>query len=204
MCCISSSNSACRSSCDRYVWEQVARFALFTCGGVATFAIFLYVCYCCTRYCGRKGQDWVRSISHMQTVRVVERGGGRQIPAIPYKEYYAFIATAQDYGLAATGYAPLRNPNCDGESIESCLLSRGYDRNHVLRVPGATKTRFRSSLTQLVQSMQGKDRVLVLVYMSGHGSEVLGNLAWAGEDVVKGDHDTYVFLPEIITRAIDP
>ena len=140
----------------------------------------------------------------MQTVRVVERGGGRQIPAIPYKEYYAFIATAQDYGLAATGYAPLRNPNCDGESIESCLLSRGYDRNHVLRVPGATKTRFRSSLTQLVQSMQGKDRVLVLVYMSGHGSEVLGNLAWAGEDVVKGDHDTYVFLPEIITRAIDP
>ena len=121
------------------------------------------------------------------------------VHAIPYKEHYALIATAETYG-GATEYASLRNPNCDGESIEASLTNHGYDPNHVLRIPGATKAKFVSGLTQVIQQIQGKDRALVLIFLSGHGIEVLGSLLWAGEDAVNGDQDTYLNLPQTIKK----
>lgn len=119
--------------------------------------------------------------------------------AIPYKEHYALIATAETYG-GTTGYARLCNPNRDGESIEISLRRHGYDSSHVLRVPGATKAQFLSGVMQVIQQIQGKDRALVLIFLSGHGIQVLGSLFWAGEDVVNGDHKTYLNLPQTIKQ----
>lgn len=160
------------------------------------FGAFMSLWILC-RYLKQRREDRARSFSRMRTELVFDSLTGRSGHFIPYKERYVFICTAQNY---RHGFRELKNPNRDGSRIGGSLQSHGYQHDHILCIYDATKANFEDGLTKLVQQIQGKDRVLVLIFLSGHGVQVLDSLYWAGVDAVKNDYKTYVNLAHVYER----
>lgn len=194
LCCISTADPACRKSCNGYVLERWGiRFGIT--GGIFGGVVVALICSYHLAKCLVKS---ARSLVLMQPVVVVR--DGRSAKLIAYKDHYALICTAE-YGDAST-FQKLVNPNRDGVDFEIFLLGHRYRRDHVHRIPDATKTRFLAGLTNVVQEIQGRDGVLVLILLSGHGAEFYRSLLWAPQDADKNDYRTYVKLQDIFDRLV--
>ena len=194
LCCISTADPACRKSCNGYVLERWGiRFGIT--GGIFGGVVVALICSYHLAKCLVKS---ARSLVLMQPVVVVR--DGRSAKLIAYKDHYALICTAE-YGDAST-FQKLVNPNRDGVDFEIFLLGHRYRRDHVHRIPDATKTQFLAGLTNVVQEIQGRDGVLVLILLSGHGAEFYRSLLWAPQDADKNDYRTYVKLQDIFDRLV--
>ena len=178
--------------------EQVGITIGIVGGIVGGVAVALFCSYHLAKCLVKRGQEFARSLVLMQPVVLVR--DGRTAKLIPYKDHYAFICTA-NYGDTST-FQVLANPNRDGADFEIFLLGHGYRRDHVHRIPDATKTQFLLGLTNVVQQIQGKDGVFVLILLSGHGVQFCRSLLWAPQDAHEKDYNEYVKLQEIFDRLV--